>query len=143
MTTFSRWAVTDYTSGFPFDAASPKLLVAAALAAVLIYLTTHFRSQKSPPSWVNELPMLGVPRAQKLLGTAVVCGGRWVYFFLDSGTGDEILTEYYLHSVSGILAARVLADNFESVILIDPEFSRAQDGRHKSRIAQYDSTHSS
>jgi hypothetical protein len=33
---------------------------------------------RSPPEWIKELDALGQPRKQKLLGTAVVCGGRFV-----------------------------------------------------------------
>ncbi|KAI0338097.1 hypothetical protein BDW22DRAFT_810294 [Trametopsis cervina] len=68
---------------------------------------------------VDELPLLGVGRAQKMNGTAVVCGG----------------------SISGLLAARVCADHFVNVVLIDPELSEIQRTKPSTRIAQYDSLH--
>ncbi|KAJ7930896.1 hypothetical protein B0H13DRAFT_1960599 [Mycena leptocephala] len=72
---------------------------------------------RSPPEWIKELDALGQPRKQKLLGTAVVCGG----------------------SIAGTVVARVLADHFDHVILVDPELLDLE--KPKTRIMQYNATH--
>ncbi|KAJ7600423.1 hypothetical protein C8J56DRAFT_846958 [Mycena floridula] len=69
---------------------------------------------KSRAEWIGELDKLGQPRAQKLSGSAIVCGG----------------------SIAGIVAARICADHFENVILVDPEMNKA-----KTRILQYNAAH--
>ncbi|KAJ7815187.1 hypothetical protein B0H14DRAFT_3878445 [Mycena olivaceomarginata] len=61
--------------------------------------------------------MLGQPRQKKLEKSAVVCGG----------------------SIAGILVARVLADHFDRVILVDPELNDI--GKPKTRIMQYNAAH--
>ncbi|KAJ7362281.1 hypothetical protein DFH08DRAFT_1024261 [Mycena albidolilacea] len=71
----------------------------------------------SPPEWIKELDMMGQPRKQKLFGTAVVCGG----------------------SIAGTVAARILADHFERVILVDPELHDIE--KPRTRIMQYNATH--
>ncbi|KAJ6544473.1 hypothetical protein B0H19DRAFT_1267731 [Mycena capillaripes] len=72
----------------------------------------------SPAEWIKELDVLGQPRKKKLLGTAVVCGG----------------------SIAGTVVARLLADHFERVILVDPELHDDVE-RPKSRVMQYNATH--
>ncbi|KAF8189433.1 hypothetical protein K438DRAFT_1832578 [Mycena galopus ATCC 62051] len=72
---------------------------------------------KSPPEWIAELDILGQPRKQKLLGTAVVCGG----------------------SIAGTVVARVLADHFDRVILVDPELLDVE--KPKTRVMQYNAAH--
>ncbi|KAJ6527370.1 hypothetical protein B0H19DRAFT_1275184 [Mycena capillaripes] len=72
---------------------------------------------KSPPEWIEELDALGQPRKQKLLGTAVVCGG----------------------SIAGTVVARVLADHFDHVILVDPELLDPE--KPKTRVMQCNATH--
>ncbi|KAJ7102596.1 hypothetical protein B0H15DRAFT_340077 [Mycena belliarum] len=73
---------------------------------------------KYPPPWMNKMESLGQPRAQrKLPGTAVVCGG----------------------SVAGIVTARICADHFERVVIIDPEIQDSE--KPKTRIAQYNAVH--
>ncbi|KAF7354237.1 hypothetical protein MVEN_01111500 [Mycena venus] len=69
------------------------------------------------PEWIKELDALGQPRKQKLARTAVVCGG----------------------SISGTIVARVLADHFDRVVLIDPELDDIQ--KPKTRILQYNASH--
>ncbi|KAK6996502.1 hypothetical protein R3P38DRAFT_3071158, partial [Favolaschia claudopus] len=71
----------------------------------------------SSPEWIRELEQLGQPRKRKLAGTAVVCGG----------------------SASGIVAARVLADHFERVLIVDPELQEPE--KPKTRIMQYNASH--
>ena len=44
-------------------------------------------------------------------------------------------------SFSGILAARVCADHFEDVVLVDPEFTKTLHEGEKTRIMQYKATH--
>ncbi|KAJ7113764.1 hypothetical protein C8R44DRAFT_881356 [Mycena epipterygia] len=61
--------------------------------------------------------MLGQPREQKLSGTAIVCGG----------------------SVAGMVTARILADHFEQVMLVDPEILDQE--KPKTRIMQYNALH--
>ncbi|KAJ7779095.1 hypothetical protein B0H16DRAFT_804463 [Mycena metata] len=75
------------------------------------------RTCKSPPPWHAELAVLGQPRAKKLPGTAVVCGG----------------------SIAGSVTARILTDHFERVILVDPEVDKIDEP--KTRILQYNAFH--
>ncbi|KAJ7779087.1 hypothetical protein B0H16DRAFT_1711427 [Mycena metata] len=75
------------------------------------------RTCKSPPPWHAELAVLGQPRAKKLPGTAVVCGG----------------------SIAGSVTARILADHFDRVILVDPEVDKIDES--KTRILQYNAFH--
>ncbi|KAF7340265.1 hypothetical protein MVEN_01945400 [Mycena venus] len=87
-------------------------------STALILLTSGVIWQKfckSPPTWTAELETLGQPRNKKLKGTAVVCGG----------------------SIAGTVSARVLADHFERVILVDPEIQNEK----KTRIMQYNAAH--
>ncbi|KAJ7086215.1 hypothetical protein C8R44DRAFT_893670 [Mycena epipterygia] len=72
---------------------------------------------KSRPVWIKELDFLGQPRKQKLPGTAIICGG----------------------SISGIVTARILADHFERIVLVDPELE--DDEKPKTRIIQYNALH--
>ncbi|KAF8497277.1 hypothetical protein JB92DRAFT_2987843 [Gautieria morchelliformis] len=82
---------------------------------------------------MDDIPALGVLRSKelKMSGTAVVCGG----------------------SIAGLLSARVCADHFESVVMVEPEESvtRPDDHHHdeksssvvqkRSRVPQYTSYH--
>ncbi|THG95163.1 hypothetical protein EW026_g6443 [Hermanssonia centrifuga] len=68
---------------------------------------------------VDGLPLLGVQRGKKIKGTAVICGG----------------------SISGLLSARVCADHFTDVLIIDPELAQVERTKASTRIAQYDSLH--
>ncbi|KAJ7131881.1 hypothetical protein C8R43DRAFT_655911 [Mycena crocata] len=70
----------------------------------------------APPAWMKELDILGQPRKRRLPGTAIVCGG----------------------SIAGATTARILADHFERVVLVDPEI---EDGKPKTRIMQYNALH--
>jgi hypothetical protein len=47
-----------------------------------------------------------------------------------------------LCSAAGLLSARICADHFEDVVLIDPELSKSVAGHPKTRIMQYQSLHS-
>ncbi|KAJ6507280.1 hypothetical protein C8R47DRAFT_1315541 [Mycena vitilis] len=70
-----------------------------------------------PPPWRKELDKLGQPRKRKLLGTVIVCGV----------------------SIAGTVTARILADHFERVILVDPEIENNE--KPKTRIMQYNASH--
>ncbi|KAJ6456152.1 hypothetical protein C8R45DRAFT_1035091 [Mycena sanguinolenta] len=72
---------------------------------------------KSPASWLKQLDILGHPGKHVFPGTAVVCGG----------------------SIAGIITARICADHFERVVLIDPEIEDSE--KPKTRILQYNATH--
>ncbi|KAJ7237466.1 hypothetical protein B0H12DRAFT_107191 [Mycena haematopus] len=72
---------------------------------------------KRSPAWLKQLDSLGQPGQHTLPGTAVVCGG----------------------SIAGIVAARICADHFERVIIIDPEIEDSE--KPKTRILQYNAGH--
>ncbi|KAJ7073469.1 hypothetical protein B0H15DRAFT_61517 [Mycena belliarum] len=72
---------------------------------------------KARSQWMEDLELLGRPRKQKLHGTAVVCGG----------------------SIAGTVTARILADHFERVVLVDPELEDME--KPKTRIVQYNAAH--
>ncbi|KAJ7918520.1 hypothetical protein B0H13DRAFT_1992539 [Mycena leptocephala] len=72
---------------------------------------------KSPAPWIEDLRSLGRPRKRKLPGTAIICGG----------------------SIAGIVTARICADHFERVVVVDPDVQDAD--KPKTRILQYDSAH--
>ncbi|KAJ7743833.1 hypothetical protein B0H16DRAFT_1727555 [Mycena metata] len=97
--------------------ASSTVALGSALVLLIAGLVGWQRMCKSPPPWQAELDALGQPRAKKLPGTAVVCGG----------------------SVAGSVTARILADHFERVILVDPEVDKVDEP--KTRIMQYNALH--
>ncbi|KAJ7451071.1 hypothetical protein FB451DRAFT_1284592 [Mycena latifolia] len=102
----------------PMTGISPPSIWLASAAC--IFLTSGIVWQKlckSRPGWIKELDALGRPRKQKLHGTAVVCGG----------------------SIAGNITARILADHFERVILVDPEIQDTE--KPKTRIMQYNAAH--
>ncbi|KAJ7836382.1 hypothetical protein B0H14DRAFT_2589753 [Mycena olivaceomarginata] len=72
---------------------------------------------KLPPVWLKQLDSLGRPRKRMIPGTAIVCGG----------------------SIAGIVAARICADHFERVIIVDPEIEDSE--KPKTRILQYNAGH--
>ncbi|KAJ7643430.1 hypothetical protein DFH06DRAFT_1301329 [Mycena polygramma] len=90
--------------------------LALAISIPVVYFAWE-RFCKSPPPWLRRLESLGQPRKQMLRGTAIVCGG----------------------SISGIVAARICADHFERVIIIDPELHDSD--KPKTRIMQYNAVH--
>ncbi|KAJ7670770.1 hypothetical protein DFH06DRAFT_1320689 [Mycena polygramma] len=71
----------------------------------------------SSPPWIRQLDVLGQARKQMLPGTAIICGG----------------------SIAGIVAARICADHFEQVIIIDPELEECE--KPKTRLMQYKAVH--
>ncbi|KAF7328344.1 hypothetical protein MVEN_02549900 [Mycena venus] len=92
--------------------------LASTTGALLVSGIVWHKLCTSPPQWIKELDALGQPRKkQKLVGTAVVCGG----------------------SIAGTVAARVLTDHFERVILVDPELEDTE--KPKTRIMQYNAGH--
>ncbi|KAF7332605.1 hypothetical protein MKEN_00143300 [Mycena kentingensis (nom. inval.)] len=72
------------------------------------------RACSRPPIWIRQLEQLGKPRDKLLPGTVVICGG----------------------SVAGILSARVCADHFERVLIVEPDIENP--GR---RISQWSAAH--
>ncbi|KAJ6569418.1 hypothetical protein B0H19DRAFT_694446 [Mycena capillaripes] len=99
---------------------SPSTLSLWGASTAFVLLTAGVVWQRvctSPPAWMKELETLGKPREKKLPGTAVVCGG----------------------SIAGTVTARILADHFERVILVDPEIKDNE--KPKTRIMQYNAAH--
>ncbi|KAF7327955.1 hypothetical protein MKEN_00375700 [Mycena kentingensis (nom. inval.)] len=91
--------------------------IACALAATVVVLYGWQKLCKRTPIWVRQLDHLGVPRARDkplVPGTVVVCGG----------------------SVAGILSARVCADHFERVLVVDPDIENPG-----KRIIQWNAAH--
>lgn len=118
--------------------ALPFLLLAAYLvyreASRLLYNTLLKKTA------LAYLPLLGQPRKFKLPGNAVVCGGRQVNFFLS-------LTTHRLNcprSLAGLFAARVLADHYQHVLIVEPEeWVTTEEGlqhdhsKKRTRVPQY------
>ncbi|KAJ6530308.1 hypothetical protein B0H19DRAFT_1273959 [Mycena capillaripes] len=95
----------------------PTLLLATAIGLLLIACFAWQKFCKSPPPWLQQLHLLGQPRSRMLPSTAVVCGG----------------------SIAGIVAARICADHFERVIIVDPEIEDLE--KPKTRIVQFNAIH--
>ncbi|KAJ7289365.1 hypothetical protein C8J57DRAFT_1493802 [Mycena rebaudengoi] len=70
-----------------------------------------------PADWIADMDQLGKPQARRIPGTVIVCGG----------------------SITGIVTARICADHFERVIVVDPEIQVI--GKPKTRILQYNASH--
>ncbi|KAJ8472462.1 hypothetical protein ONZ45_g16642 [Pleurotus djamor] len=87
-----------------------------ALGWIAIYAATSLYIRRAKRNWNHHIALLGVKPKRKIKGTAVIAGG----------------------SIAGMITARVCAEHFENVIVIDPDTSK--DGT-KSRVAQYDSLH--
>ncbi|KAJ7089573.1 hypothetical protein C8R44DRAFT_648716 [Mycena epipterygia] len=97
---------------------TPSLTWLTSCACVLVTLGIAWQKIcKSRPVWIKELDMLSQPREQKLPATAIVCGG----------------------SIAGTVTARILADHFEQVMLVDPEIHDQE--KPKTRIMQYNALH--
>ncbi|KAF7310430.1 hypothetical protein HMN09_00585000 [Mycena chlorophos] len=89
----------------------------AACASAMLLAGAGFvwqRSCKKPPIWVQQLDLLGERREKLLPGTVVVCGG----------------------SVAGIVSARICADHFERVLVVDPDIENPG-----NRILQWNAAH--
>ena len=104
---------------------------------------------------LNDLPNIGKPRSQKRIkGTAVVCGGRFVL----NKRLFCILSDVIAYSIAGLWAARICADHFEDVVIVEPEswlgseegrtppFNEAGERNSKShgsrtRVMQYKAAH--
>ncbi|KAK7450995.1 hypothetical protein VKT23_012672 [Stygiomarasmius scandens] len=113
----------------------PSLLIVPQLAGICIILNYLARSLRKyllkKETILLDLPLLGEAReeANKIKGTAVICGG----------------------SIAGLLSARVCHDHFERVIIVEPEaWLCTEDARRhdswnqknkRTRIMQYNSTH--
>ncbi|KAJ7633705.1 hypothetical protein B0H17DRAFT_1108034 [Mycena rosella] len=115
---FKAWQ-TDTASCRTMFIHAPSLgqWLASAVFLLVVCITGWQKFCKSPPAWIKELSLLGQPRKHKLPGTAVICGG----------------------SIAGIITARICADHFERVIVIDPEIQDAE--KPKTRIMQYNAGH--
>lgn len=100
-----------------------SLNVAAVLGVcvVLYKLGEHwvFKLAVRHLTVVNDLSLLGRCRepGDRLKGTAVICGGRYA-LVRQSTVYNDLLWRY---SIAGLLAARVCADHFEDVLVLDPD----------------------
>ncbi|KAJ6617878.1 hypothetical protein B0H10DRAFT_2032034 [Mycena sp. CBHHK59/15] len=82
----------------------PSLWLALAACLLLAACLAWQKLCKSPPTWIKELHSLGQTRKHKFPGTAIICGG----------------------SIAGIVTARICADHFQRVIIIDPEMQDSE-----------------
>ncbi|KAJ7083481.1 hypothetical protein C8R44DRAFT_753495 [Mycena epipterygia] len=96
---------------------SSSLWLASAACLLLATCAAWQKFCKSSPPWIAHLHLLGQPRKHKLKGTAIICGG----------------------SIAGIVTARICANHFERVIVVDPEIQYSE--KPKTRIMQYNSAH--
>ncbi|KAJ7139384.1 hypothetical protein C8R44DRAFT_303423 [Mycena epipterygia] len=96
---------------------TPSIWLASAACILLTSGIVCQKLCKSRPEWIKALATLGQPRKQKLPGSAIVCGG----------------------SIAGTVTARILADHFERVIVVDPEIYDNE--KPKTRIMQYNAAH--
>lgn len=48
---------------------------------------------------------------------------------------------HLLRSIAGIITARICADHFEDVVVVDPEFTKVLEGGTKTRVVQYTALH--
>ncbi|KAF8507660.1 hypothetical protein JB92DRAFT_2958600 [Gautieria morchelliformis] len=94
------------------DTKSTSLAVALFAVTALAFYRRVLRPPPTP-FWGEDLALLGVTRDVKYRGTAVVCGA----------------------SVSGTLTARICADHFDKVILVDSP------GQAKTRSYQQEHPH--
>lgn len=103
---------------------SASQVTVVACAAPIVYLTwkigghylyKHFENKSTV---LNELKHIGKPRpdSKRIKGTAVICGGRWIFQILYY----HLLT-YPTCSIAGLWTARALADHYEDVLIIEPE----------------------
>ncbi|KAJ6517275.1 hypothetical protein C8R47DRAFT_250943 [Mycena vitilis] len=94
------------------------LLALAFSAGFLLAICYAWQTfSKYPPFRLQQLSSLGQSRSVMLPGTAIVCGG----------------------SIAGMMTARICADHFERVIIVDPEIQDAE--KPKTRILQYKAAH--
>ncbi|KAJ7806255.1 hypothetical protein B0H14DRAFT_3484240 [Mycena olivaceomarginata] len=89
--------------------------LASTTCALLVSAVVWYKVCTSPPQWMKELDALGQPRRKQKTG--------W----------DRSRV------IAGTVAARVLADHFERVILVDPELENIE--KPKTRIMQYNAGH--
>ncbi|KAG9227186.1 hypothetical protein PLEOSDRAFT_1106212 [Pleurotus ostreatus PC15] len=96
-------------------------LIAAFLGIALTVssYTAWYFYRKVTREWELNLSLLGHPRGVKFKQTVVICGG----------------------SIAGLISARVCADHFQNVVIVDPEITKAGQEFAKKRVAQYDSLH--
>ncbi|KAJ6518128.1 hypothetical protein C8R47DRAFT_1232136 [Mycena vitilis] len=111
-------------------------VLTCAIAAFL--LLAGFAWQKlcksSKPAWIKQFHLLGRPRKHKFPGTAVICGGRCKAVSFSSQ-----YTPHPSSSIAGIVTARICADHFERVIVVDPEIDDPD--KPKTRLVQYNASH--
>ncbi|KAJ3915044.1 hypothetical protein F5877DRAFT_82206 [Lentinula edodes] len=106
-------------------------------------------------SGIPEIEELGkTPHLeQKLDGTAIICGGRGMRHSHSESLSPYSHTRGGAYSIAGLLTARVCADYFKEVIIVEPEeWLTGEDGmrrfcseqEHKrTRVMQYTSLHGS
>ncbi|KAF8577645.1 hypothetical protein K439DRAFT_1639514 [Ramaria rubella] len=108
--------------GFSFRDTRLSTLVSVCFALALVYKvasTLIVKKLRAVLTAVDDLPKLGLPRpGGKIRGTAVICGG----------------------SIAGLFSARVCADHFEKVIIVEPEAwlatAEGQVDRHRERTEE-------
>ncbi|KAJ7711520.1 hypothetical protein B0H16DRAFT_1480304 [Mycena metata] len=103
--------------------ASPAISLALTTCLLLLGVVWQ-KFCKSPPAWLKGLHTLGHSRNQLLPGTVI-----------PRGTERDISR----HSIAGIVTARICADHFERVIIIDPELEDAE--KPRTRIMQHHAAH--
>lgn len=127
----------------------PASLISGALAfnAIWRLLRSHLVAKYSS---IEDIKGLGQarPEGSKIRGTAVVCGGRCVWWNSPNDTHSNGINRSY----AGLSTARVLHDHFERVVIIEPEeWLREDDARRtdswnqeqkRVRIVQYHSLQS-
>ncbi|KAH8110545.1 hypothetical protein DFH11DRAFT_1620404 [Phellopilus nigrolimitatus] len=135
----------------------------------LLVLRTLWRSSSSvvrqffikKSTVLHDLPNTGKPRTdgKRIAGTAVVCGGRCVSLTALYHTLISHLVYFVQRSFAGLFTARILADHFEDVLVVEPEaWLDTPEGREnvydengvklesrqvhtRSRVFQYKTTH--
>ncbi|KAJ7691856.1 hypothetical protein B0H16DRAFT_1486638 [Mycena metata] len=115
--------------------ASPAISLALTTCLLLLGIVRQ-KFCKSPPAWLKGLHTLGHSRNQFLPGTVIVGGGTYLNPQpKPRGTERDISW----HSITGMVTARICADHFERVIIIDPELEDAE--KPRTRIMQYHAAH--
>ncbi|KAF7310356.1 hypothetical protein HMN09_00577400 [Mycena chlorophos] len=92
----------------------PAALCLAAVGAICLAWQKYCNR---PPVWVSQMENLGRKRDKCIPGTAVICGG----------------------SIAGTIAARVCADHFERIVVVDPDVDEPE--KDRTRIMQRNSLH--
>ena len=98
----------------------PSLLALGAI--YVVFWATWFLLRRhliQTTTVLADIPLLlhpPPPKHQRILGDAIIAGGRWV----PRSPPDTLRTDPF-HSLSGFLTARILTDYFTKVILIETD----------------------